>query len=90
MGKAIARNEYEDDDDEGEVADVGESNQELQQKAGPSTDTQSHDAAAPHWTPHRTMYILFVYAPDLIASVHPFGIYAPGTTRDPPGCSTPP
>jgi hypothetical protein len=34
------------------------------------------------------MYSPFVYAPDLIAPAHPFGIYAPGTTPDPQGLST--
>ena len=82
-----------DDDDEDEVDDVGEGNQdfklqELQQQAGPSTDAQAHDAAVPHWLPHRTMYTPFVYAPNLIAPAHPFGVYALGTTSGLPGTST--
>jgi hypothetical protein len=34
------------------------------------------------------VYTPSVYAPDLIAPAHPFGIYAPGTTPDPLGFST--
>jgi hypothetical protein len=30
------------------------------------------------------MYSPFVYAPDLLAPAHPFGVYAPGTTPTPP------
>jgi len=88
-GKALARDEDEDDDDdEDEVDDVGEGNQELQQQAGSSTDAQAHDAAVPHWSPHCTMYTPFVYAPNLIAPPHPFGVYALGTAPGLPGAST--
>jgi hypothetical protein len=58
-----------------------------EQQAGPSPDAQAHDAAGPHWSSHRAMYSRFVCAPDLVASAHPFGIYARGTTPDPPGSS---
>ncbi len=75
-GKAIARSEDEHND-------IGEGDQELQQQVGPSTDVQADDPAAPHWSPHRTMY-----TPDLIAPAHPFGMYMPGTMPDPLGCST--
>jgi hypothetical protein len=34
------------------------------------------------------MHNPFVYPADLIVPAHLFGIYAPGTTPDPPGCST--
>ena len=67
-GRAIAR-------DEDEIDNIGESNQEQEQKAGPSTVAQAHDAAAIHWSPHRTMHTPFVYAPDLIVPAHPFSIY---------------
>ena len=88
-GKAVACNEGEDeDDDDDQAGDVGEGDQQ-QQKAGPSTDSQARDAAGPHWslTP-REMYYPFVYAPDLIAPAHPFGVYTPGTTPDQQGSST--
>jgi len=87
-GKAIACDDDDDDDDKDEIDDIGESNRELKRQAGPSTDAQAHDPAAPHWSPHRTMYTPFVYAPDLIAPAHPFGIYAPGTMPDPLSFST--
>jgi len=86
--KATARDEDEDDEDEDEIDDIGDSNQEQQQQAGPSTVAQAHDATAIHWSPHHTMYTPFVHAPDLIPPAHPFGIYVPGTTRDLPSCST--
>jgi hypothetical protein len=82
-GKAISRDEDVDDEDEDEIDDSRESNQEQQPQTGPSTVAQAHDAAAIHWSPHRTMHTPFVYAPDLIVPAHPFGIYAPGTTPDP-------
>ena len=34
------------------------------------------------------MHTPLVYAPDLIAPTYPFGIYEPGMTPDPPGCSS--
>jgi hypothetical protein len=34
------------------------------------------------------MHIPFVYAPDPIVPTHPFGIYVPGMTPDPPRCWT--
>ena len=92
-GKAVACNDVEDeeedeDDDEDQVDDVGEGDQR-QQKAGPSTDSHVRDGAGPHWSlTHREMYSPFVYAPDLIAPAHPFGVYAPGTTPDPQGSLT--
>ena len=88
-GKAAACNEDEDeDDDEDRADDVGESD-EQQQKARPSMDSQARYAVGPHWSlAHREMYSPFVYAPDLIAPAHPFGVYAPGTTPDPQGSST--
>jgi len=86
-GKAVACNEDEDDDED-QADDVGEGDQR-QQKDGPSTDLQARDAASPHWSlTHREMYSPFMYAPDLIAPAHPFGVYAPGTTPDPQGSST--
>jgi hypothetical protein len=87
-GKTIAPDEDEGDEDEDETDDIRESNRGQQQQAGPSTVAQAHDAVAIHWSPHHTMHTPFVYAPDLIVRAHPFGIYAPGTTPDPPGCST--
>ena len=92
-GKAVACNDVEDeeedeDDDEDQVDDVGEGDQR-QQKAGPSTESHVRDGAGPHWSlTHREIYSPFVYAPDLIAPAHPFGVYAPGTTPDPQGSLT--
>ena len=87
-GKAVVRNEDQDEDededeDENETDDVGEGDQQQRQLA---TATPAHGAAAVHnlSSPHRTMYTPFVYAPDLIAPAHPFGVYAPGTTPEPP------
>jgi len=98
-GKAVACNQDEDedededhaDDDEDRADDVGEGDQQdqQQQKTGPCTSSQACDAAGHHWSlTHREMYSPFVYAPDLIAPAHPFGVYAPGTTPDPQGPST--
>jgi hypothetical protein len=83
--KAVVRSEDQDEDGN-ETGDVGDGDQQQRELAGPSTTTQAHDAAAVHnWSSaHRAMYTPFVYAPDLIAPAHPFGVYAPGTTPDPP------
>jgi hypothetical protein len=88
MERPSRATKIKDDDDEDEVDDVGEGNQELQQQAGPSTDAQAHDAAVPHWLPHRTMYTSFIYAPNLIAPAHTFGVHVLGTTPGLPGAST--
>ena len=53
------------------------------QHASSSRDAQAREAAAQRWSStHRAMYAPFVYAPDIIAPSHPFGVYAPGTTPD--------
>jgi hypothetical protein len=85
-GKAVSCIQDEDEgDDEGRADDVGLGDQQ-EQRAGSSTDP---DTAGPHWSlTHREMYSPFVYAPDLIATAHPFGVYAPGTTPDAQGSST--
>ena len=81
--KAIACDEDEDEDEDASTS-VGESEQQ-QQQAGPSKDVQANEVTA--WQPwpssHRAIYSPFVYAPDLIASSHPFGVYAPGTIPEP-------
>jgi hypothetical protein len=78
MAKATASDEDEDEDVN---TSEGESEQQ-QQQAGPSNDSQAHDAAWQRWSSsssHRGIYSPFVYAPDLIAPAYPFGVYAPGT-----------
>ena len=51
--------------------------------AGVGRDAQPCVEAARHWShTHRAMYAPFVYAPDIIAPAHPFGVYAPGTTPE--------
>jgi hypothetical protein len=78
IAKAIASDEDEDEDMN---TSVGEHEQH-QQQAGPSKDSQVHDAAWQRWSSsssHRGIYSPLVYAPDLIAPAHPFGVYAPGT-----------
>jgi hypothetical protein len=53
--------------------------QQQQDHAASSRDTQERAASARRWTyTHRAIYAPFVYAPDIIAPSHPFGIYAPG------------
>ncbi|KAH9971645.1 hypothetical protein BJV74DRAFT_889311 [Russula compacta] len=79
-GKAIARNGDEDEEeDEGE----GEGSE---QQAGPSqdADAQVYEVPGRHWSSsaHRAIYSPFVYAPDLVAPAHPFGVYTPGTTPE--------
>jgi hypothetical protein len=88
-GKAVSCIQDEDEgDDEGRADDVGLGD-EQEQRAGSSTDPQTRDTAGPHWSlTHREMYSPFVYAPDLIAPAHPFGVYAAGTTPDAQGSST--
>jgi hypothetical protein len=84
-GKAIAE-QGDDDDDNGQGnsdGGVSEAEQQQQQKAGPSNDAQVHESAEVRWsTNHRAMYSPFVYAPDMIAPAHPFGVYATGTTPE--------
>ncbi|KAI9454771.1 hypothetical protein BJY52DRAFT_706779 [Lactarius psammicola] len=41
--------------------------------------------AQPRSSRHRETYTPFVYAPDLVAPAHPFGVYAPGTIPEPLG-----
>jgi hypothetical protein len=82
MAKAIVSNE---DEDEVVNISVGDGEQQ-QQQAGASKDSQTHDAAWQRWSSsssHRGIYSPFVYAPDLIAPDHPFGVYTPGTTPEP-------
>ncbi|KAI0262272.1 hypothetical protein BGY98DRAFT_1104190 [Russula aff. rugulosa BPL654] len=86
MAKAIASDEDEDEDAN---TSVGESEQQEQQ-AGPSKDSQAHDAAWECWpSSHRAIYSPLVYAPDLIKPAHPFGVYAPGTMPEELGHSAP-
>jgi len=76
LAKAIASNEDEDEDVN---TSVGEREQQ-QQQAGASKDVQANEVAWQRWSSsHRAIYSPFVYAPDLIAPAHPFGVYAPGT-----------
>ncbi|KAI0246289.1 hypothetical protein BJV78DRAFT_1356255 [Lactifluus subvellereus] len=81
-GKAVVRDVEEEDEGEGSGGE-----QQHEQHAGSSGDAQAHEAAAAQrWSStHRAMYTPFVYAPDIIAPSHPFGVYAPGTTPDPLG-----
>ena len=82
--KAIARDEEEESYSD-EDSDVGQREQQ-QQQANPSKDDRAHDAARYRWpSPHRAIYPPFVYAPDLVAPAHPFGVYAPGTMPEQPG-----
>jgi hypothetical protein len=88
--KAVASDEGEDeseDADEGDGdGDTGVGQRERQQQANPPKDAQAHEAAWPHWSSsHRAIYSPFVYAPDLVASAHPFGVYVPGTMPEQPG-----
>ena len=87
--KAVSCIQDEDEgDDEGRADDVGLGDQQ-EQRAGSSTDLQTRGAAGPHWSmTHREMHSPFVYAPDLIAPAHPFGVYTPGTMPDAQGSST--
>jgi len=92
-GKAVARNEQEGEnhDNKGKgKSDAGvREGEQQQQKVGPSKRAQVHEAAELRWsTNHRAMYVPFVYAPDMIAPAHPFGVYAPGTTPEPLCSST--
>jgi hypothetical protein len=90
--KTIAGDEEEGEDD-GDGADEGNSDrdtgqrqQQRQQQANPSKDALSHEAVWQRWTSsHRAIYSPFVYAPDMVASAHPFGVYAPGTMPEQPG-----
>jgi hypothetical protein len=76
MAKAISSDEDEDEDVN---TSVGEREQQ-QQQAGASKDVQANEVAWQRWSSsHRAIYSPFVYAPDLIAPAHPFGVYAPGT-----------
>lgn len=86
MAKAIASDEDEDEDAN---TSVGESEQQEQQ-AGPSKDSQAHDAAWERWpSSHRAIYSPLVYALDLVKPAHPFGVYAPGTMPEELGHSAP-
>ena len=70
---------FDEDEDEDVGTSVGEHEQQ-QQQAGPSKDVQTNEIAWQRWSSsHRAIYSPFVYAPDLVAPAHPFGIYAPGT-----------
>jgi hypothetical protein len=81
--KAEAPDEDEDED-EGEDVNSSIDEREQQQQAGPSNDVQADEVAWKRWSStHRTIYSPFVYAPDLITSTHPFGVYAPGTGTTP-------
>ena len=74
-----------DESDSNRDADIGQREQQRQED-NPSKDTQAHDSRQP-WSgssSHRAIYSPFVYAPDLVASAHPFGVYAPGTMPEQP------
>ena len=78
-GKAVVRDAEEDKGEGGE----SEQQQQYEQHDGSGRDVQAREAAAQRWSStHRAMYAPFVYAPDIIAPSHPFGVYAPGTTPD--------
>jgi hypothetical protein len=80
--KTVVRDTEEDDGDDDDGGGE-EQQQQQQQYAGASSDAQARGAAARRWSyTHRTMYAPFVYAPDIIAPAHPFGVYAPGTTPE--------
>jgi hypothetical protein len=78
MAKAITSDEDEDEDVNTSVGEREQ--QQQQQQAGPSKDVQANEGTAwQRWSSsHRAIYSPFVYAPDLIAPAHPFGVYAPG------------
>src|SRR6266446_4352619 len=80
--KAVASDEDEDDSDR----DIGAGERDQQQEqTGPSKDSQAHEDAWQRWpSSHRAIYSPFIYAPDLIAPAHPFGVYAPGTMPEQP------
>jgi hypothetical protein len=65
----IVRDSDNDEDEDGDWTD---------EDAGPVLQSQSQSR-------HREPYAPFVYAPDLIAPSHPFGVYAPGTIPEPLG-----
>jgi hypothetical protein len=48
-------------------------------------DEQQANGTQPRYSRHREPYAPFVYAPDLVASAHPFGVYALGTIPEPLG-----
>ncbi|KAH9052287.1 hypothetical protein EDB87DRAFT_1692445 [Lactarius vividus] len=77
-GKAAVREEEEDSSGQS-VTDVGIWTDE---------DDEQHRGTAigarPRYS-HRETYAPFVYAPDLVAPAHPFGVYAPGTIPEPLG-----
>jgi hypothetical protein len=91
MAKAITSDEDEDEDVNTSVGEREQ--QQQQQQAGPSKDSDvqaNEGTACQRWSSsHRAIYSPFVYAPDLIASAHPFGVYAPGTIPDELGHEAP-
>jgi hypothetical protein len=81
MMKAKAIPSTEDGDGDSDGGSGGE--QQQQRHAGIGRDEQLRVEAALRWShTHRAMYTPFVYAPDMIAPAHPFGVYAPGTTPE--------
>ena len=48
-------------------------------------DEQHANGAQARYSRHREPYAPFVYAPDLVAPAHPFGVYVPGTIPEPLG-----
>ncbi|KAH9164659.1 hypothetical protein EDB89DRAFT_2077804 [Lactarius sanguifluus] len=81
-GKAAVREE-EEEDSSGRSVDDGiwtdEDDEEDERPRGTAS------GARPRYSRHRETYAPFVYAPDLVAPAHPFGIYAPGTIPEPLG-----
>ena len=77
-----AKGDSADEGDSGNDADIGQ--RKLQQEAYLSKGARVHDSWQPWSSSHRAIYSPFVYAPDLVASAHPFGVYAPGTTSEQP------
>ena len=67
------------DDDGGDDDSIG-TNEEDEQQAGPTLPLLLQAQSR-----HREPYAPLVYAPDLIAPAHPFGVYAPGTIPEPLG-----
>lgn len=80
-GKAAVREEEEDSS--GRSVNDGiwtdEDDEDDEQHRGTANGTR------PRYSRHRETYAPFVYAPDLVAPAHPFGIYAPGTIPEPLG-----
>ena len=79
-----ARKAVAPDEDEDEDVNSSFDEREQQQQAGPSKDVQADEVAWQRWSSsHRAIYTPFVYAPDLIASTHPFGVSSRGTGTTP-------